>query len=73
MINIKVKLPGLSLKNPLMPASGTFGFGDVPATEKFDLNELGALVIKTTTPKLRTGNPQPQSAVLENGVLNSVG
>ena len=46
MINIKVKLPGLSLKNPLMPASGTFGFGDVSAAEKFDLNELGALVIK---------------------------
>lgn len=73
MINIKVKLPGLSLKNPLMPASGTFGFGDVSAAEKFDLNELGALVIKTTTPKPRAGNPQPQIAVLENGVLNSVG
>lgn len=73
MTNISVKLPGLNLKNPIMPASGTFGFGDVPAAKKFDLNELGALVIKTTTPKARVGNPQPQIAVLDNGVLNSVG
>ena len=56
-----------------MPASGTFGFGDVPAAKKFDLNELGALVIKTATLKSRLGNPQPQIAVLDNGVLNSVG
>lgn len=73
MTKISVKLPGLDLKNPLMPASGTFGFGDVPAAKKFDLNELGALVIKTTTLKARLGNPQPQIAVLQNGVLNSVG
>lgn len=73
MTNISVKLPGLNLKNPVMPASGTFGFGDVPAAKKFDLNELGALVIKTTTPKSRLGNPQPQIAVLDKGVLNSVG
>ena len=73
MTNISVKLPGLNLKNPVMPASGTFGFGDVPAAKKFDLNELGALVIKTATLKSRLGNPQPQIAVLDNGVLNSVG
>ena len=73
MTNISVKLPGLNLKNPVMPASGTFGFGDVPAAKKFDLNELGALVIKTATPNSRLGNPQPQIAVLDNGVLNSVG
>ncbi|MDF7639132.1 dihydroorotate dehydrogenase [Lactobacillus sp. ESL0791] len=73
MTKISVKLPGLELKNPLMPASGTFGFGDVPAAKKFDLNELGALVIKTTTPKARKGNPQPQIAVLDDSVLNSVG
>ena len=48
MINTHVKLPGLDLKNPIMPASGTFGFGDVPAAKKFDLNDLGAMVIKTT-------------------------
>ncbi|KGG53467.1 dihydroorotate dehydrogenase [Lactobacillus sp. wkB10] len=73
MTNISVKLPGLNLKNPVMPASGTFGFGDVPAAKKFDLNELGALVIKTATLKSRLGNPQPQIAILDNGVLNSVG
>lgn len=73
MTNFSVKLPGLELKNPVMPASGTFGFGDVPAAKKFDLNELGALVIKTTTPSERKGNPQPQIAILNDGVLNSVG
>ena len=73
MVNTHVKLPGLDLKNPVMPASGTFGFGDVPAAKKFDLNDLGAMVIKTTTPHATTGNPQPQIAVLDDGVLNSVG
>ncbi|WEV50527.1 dihydroorotate dehydrogenase [Lactobacillus sp. ESL0731] len=73
MTNLSVKLPGLNLKNPVMPASGTFGFGDVAAANKFDLNELGALVLKTTTPHSRRGNPQPQIAVLKDGVLNSVG
>lgn len=73
MIKTSVKLPGLDLKNPVMPASGTFGFGDVPAAQKFDLNDLGAMVIKTATPKASVGNPQPQIAVLDDGVLNSVG
>lgn len=73
MVNTHVQLPGLDLKNPVMPASGTFGFGDVPAAKKFDLNDLGAMVIKTTTPHATTGNPQPQIAVLDDGVLNSVG
>lgn len=73
MVNTHVNLPGLDLKNPVMPASGTFGFGDVPAAQKFDLNDLGAMVIKTTTPHATTGNPQPQIAILEDGVLNSVG
>ena len=61
------------MKNPLMPGSGTFGFGDTPAAEKMDLNGLGALVIKTTTPHARKGNPHPQIAMLKNGVINSVG
>lgn len=70
---LTVNLPGLTMKNPLMPGSGTFGFGDTPAAEKMDLNGLGALVIKTTTPHARKGNPQPQIAMLKNGVINSVG
>ena len=72
-VRLAVNLPGLKMKNPVMPASGTFGFGDVPQARKYDLNRLGAIVIKTTTPQARTGNPQPQIAVLNNGVLNSVG
>lgn len=59
-MKVNVDLPGLKLKNPLMPASGTFGFGDTNAARKFDLNEMGALVLKTTTPQARNGNPQPQ-------------
>ena len=70
---LTVNLPGLTMKNPLMPGSGTFDFGDTPAAEKMDLNGLGALVIKTTTPHARKGNPQPQIAMLKNGVINSVG
>ncbi|WP_283596533.1 dihydroorotate dehydrogenase [Ligilactobacillus aviarius] len=70
---LTVNLPGLTMKNPLMPGSGTFGFGDTPAAEKMDLNGLGALVIKTTTPHARKGNPHPQIAMLKNGVINSVG
>lgn len=72
-VRLAVNLPGLKMKNPVMPASGTFGFGDVPQARKYDLNRLGAIVIKTTTPQVRTGNPQPQIAVLNDGVLNSVG
>lgn len=72
-VRLAVNLPGLKMKNPVMPASGTFGFGDVPQARRYDLNRLGAIVIKTTTPHPRTGNPQPQIAVLHDGILNSVG
>ena len=67
---LAVKLPGLDLNNPVMPASGTFGFGENP---KYDLNELGAIVVKTTTVEARTGNPNPNIALRDNGVLNAVG
>lgn len=70
---LAVKLPGLALKNPLMPASGTFGFGDTPLAQQVDLNKFGAMVIKTATPRPRVGNPDPRIAVLEDGVLNAVG
>lgn len=70
MGRLSVKLPGLELKNPIMPASGTFGFGE---DEKYDLNTLGAIVIKTTTPEARLGNPNPKIALLDNGVINAVG
>lgn len=73
MVKTSVSLPGLNLKNPIMPASGTFGFGDLPSLKDQDLNELGAMVIKTATRTASQGNPQPQIAVLNDGVLNSVG
>lgn len=61
------------MKNPLMPGSGTFGFGDTPLAQQVDLNKFGAMVIKTATPRPRVGNPEPRIAVLEDGVLNAVG
>lgn len=70
---LAVRLPGLTMKNPLMPASGTFGFGDSWGADQVDFNQCGALVLKTTTPRARTGNPQPQIAKLADGVMNSVG
>lgn len=70
---IAVQIPGLNMKTPLMPASGTFGFGDAWGADKVDFNQLGALAIKTTTPQATTGNPQPQIAMLKDGVMNSVG
>ncbi|WP_295728162.1 dihydroorotate dehydrogenase [uncultured Limosilactobacillus sp.] len=70
---IKVTLPGLEMTTPLMPASGTFGFGDAWGSDQVDFNQLGALAIKTTTPEATTGNPQPQIAKLTDGVMNSVG
>lgn len=73
MERLAVNLPGLALRNPLMPASGTFGFGDAFGAEQVNFNQLGAFVMKTTTPTATTGNPQPQVAKLFDGVMNSVG
>lgn len=70
-VNLAVELPGLKLKNPVMPASGTFAFGDLP--ENFNWDEMGAIVLKTATRHARTGNPQPQIALLADGVMNAVG
>lgn len=70
---LAVELPGLKLKNPVMPASGCFGFGDNRYAEMFDLNELGAIIIKAATLKPRIGNPVPRIAETKSGVLNAVG
>lgn len=51
-MNLKVKLPGLDLKNPIIPASGTFGFGEEFANY-YDLNILGSIMIKATTEKVK--------------------
>ena len=65
-----VNLPGLSLKNPIMPSSGSvyYGLDDV-----YEVERLGALVTKTTTLDERTGNPQPWIVNTSAGILNSVG
>ena len=61
MRDLSVKLPGLQLKNPVIPASGCFGFGEEFA-ELYDLNQLGAITIKAATLEPRTGNPTPRIA-----------
>ena len=69
---MKVDIGGLILKNPVMTASGTCGFG--PEMEPFiDVSALGALVVKGTTLENREGNPYPRMAETPSGMLNSVG
>lgn len=73
MVNdLSVNLCGISLKNPVIPASGTFGFG-TELEGMFDLNLLGAISLKGTTEKARYGNPTPRIAECTAGMINSVG
>lgn len=72
MNRLAVELPGLSLKNPIMPASGCFGFGKEYA-KLYDLAQLGAIMIKATTPETRLGNPTPRVAETPAGMLNAIG
>ena len=72
MINLRVKLPGLDLKNPIMPASGTFGFGE-EFKDLYDLNILGSAMLKAATIKPRLGNPTPRVAETYGGMLNAIG
>lgn len=67
-----VQLPGLDLKNPFMPSSGSFYYG-LDHMKDFDLNKMGALVLKTTTVDERRGNPQPWIINTQAGIMNSVG
>lgn len=67
-----VHLPGLALKNPVMPASGCFAFGKEYGA-LYDLNVLGALVMKAATLKPRFGNPTPRVAETPDGMLNAIG
>lgn len=69
---LNVKLPGLDLKNPVMPASGCFGFGR-EFSQFYDLSSLGAIMIKATTPLPRFGNPTPRVAETSAGMLNAIG
>ncbi|UTR15160.1 dihydroorotate dehydrogenase [Salipaludibacillus sp. LMS25] len=72
MTRLNVQLPGLSLKNPVMPASGCFGFGQ-EYSQFYDLNELGAITVKAVTVEPRRGNPTPRVAETEGGMLNAIG
>jgi len=72
MVNLRVNLAGVELKNPIIPASGTFGYGREYA-EAYDLNILGSFSWKGTTGEARLGNPQPRIAEMTGGMLNAVG
>ena len=72
MVNTKVKLCGIELDNPIIPASGTFGFG-YEFAELYDINILGSLSFKGTTLDPRFGNPTPRIAECDSGMLNAVG
>jgi len=72
LVDTKVALSGVTLDNPVIPASGTFGYGRDFA-ELYDIRILGSLSFKGTTAEERFGNPTPRIAECEGGMLNSVG
>ncbi|MDO5426603.1 MAG: dihydroorotate dehydrogenase [Coriobacteriia bacterium] len=72
MVDTSVNLSGLKLDNPIIPASGTFGFG-YEFAEHYDINILGSIAIKGTTKEARYGNELPRIAETPSGMLNSVG
>ena len=72
MVDTKVTLSGIELDNPIIPASGTFGFG-YEFAELYDVNVLGTFSFKGTTKDARFGNPTPRIAECEAGLINSVG
>lgn len=72
MVNTKVNLCGIELDNPVIPASGTFGYG-YEFSELYDINCLGTFSFKGTTREPRFGNPTPRIAECPSGMLNAVG
>ena len=72
MNRLETTLSGIKLKNPVIPASGTFGFGQEMA-RFYDLNVLGGISLKGTTGEERFGNPTPRIAECREGLLNAVG
>ena len=69
---LRVQIPGLDLKNPIMPASGCFAFG-IEYAELYDISKLGAIMIKAATKEARFGNPTPRVAETSSGMLNAIG
>ena len=72
MVNTKVTLCGVEMDNPIIPASGTFGFG-YEFAEIYDINCLGTFSFKGTTKEPRFGNPTPRIAECASGMINAVG
>lgn len=72
MVNLSVQLGGLTLKNPIVTGSGTFGFGPEMAGV-FELSKLGAIVVKSTSREPRRGNPTPRIVETPSGLLNAIG
>ena len=72
MAQLNVKVGGLDLKNPVMTASGTFGYG-IEFADFIDLNQLGGFIVKGTTLHAREGNDYPRMAETPSGMLNCVG
>ena len=72
MVNTKVNLLGIEIDNPIIPASGTYGFG-YEFAELYDINILGTFSFKGTTKEPRFGNPTPRIAECSTGMINSVG
>lgn len=72
MVDTKVNLSGVELDNPIIPASGTFGYG-YEFAEIYDINILGSFSFKGTTKEPRFGNPTPRIAECTSGMINSVG
>lgn len=72
MVDLSVKLGGLRLDNPVVPASGTFGFGK-EFKDFYDINILGSFSFKGTTKEARFGNPTPRIAECDAGMINAVG
>lgn len=72
MVNLEVKIGGLTLKNPVLTASGTFGYGE-EFSDFIDLNKLGGFIVKGTTINHREGNPYPRMIETPSGMLNAVG
>lgn len=72
MVNLSTKIHNITLKNPVMTASGTFGYGEEFA-DFIDLSCLGGIIVKGTTGERRQGNPYPRMAETPSGMLNAVG
>ncbi len=71
-VSLATEVCGIALQNPIIPASGTFGFGHEMA-RWYDINRLGAICLKGTTGQARYGNPLPRVAECESGMLNAIG